>query len=153
MHACMLSHFSHVRLCAIPWTTAHQASLSTGFPRQEYWSGLPYPSPYSSYFHSPFYFSKIRSSELSDELSFILDFSGLSNLFFSWSAKGLSVLLIFAKEPAFGFIDSVVICSLIMSALIFIISFILPALESVLFSGFFSWEVRLLIWDFFFFFF
>ena len=27
------------------WTVAHQASLSIGFPRQEYWSGLPFPSP------------------------------------------------------------------------------------------------------------
>ena len=30
---------------AIPWTVAHQASLSMGFSRQEYWSGLPFPSP------------------------------------------------------------------------------------------------------------
>ena len=29
---------------AIPWTVAHQAPLSMGFPRQEYWSGLPFPS-------------------------------------------------------------------------------------------------------------
>ena len=29
----------------IPWTVARQASLSMGFPRQEYWSGLPFPSP------------------------------------------------------------------------------------------------------------
>ena len=36
---------SHVRLFAIPWTVAYQASLSTGFSRQEYWSGLPFPSP------------------------------------------------------------------------------------------------------------
>ena len=28
-----------------PWTVAHQAPLSTGFSRQEYWSGLPFPSP------------------------------------------------------------------------------------------------------------
>ena len=27
-----------------PWTVAHQAPLSVGFPRQEYWSGLPFPS-------------------------------------------------------------------------------------------------------------
>ena len=32
------------RLCATPWTVAHQAPLSTGFSRQEYWSGLIYPS-------------------------------------------------------------------------------------------------------------
>ena len=36
---------SHVRLFAIPWTAAHQAPLSKGFPRQEHWSGLPFPSP------------------------------------------------------------------------------------------------------------
>ena len=30
---------------ATPWTVAHQASLSTGFPRQEYWSGLSFPPP------------------------------------------------------------------------------------------------------------
>ena len=28
-----------------PWTVAHQAPLSMGFPRQKYWSGLPFPSP------------------------------------------------------------------------------------------------------------
>ena len=28
-----------------PWTVAHQAPLSMEFPRQEYWSGLPFPSP------------------------------------------------------------------------------------------------------------
>ena len=45
MHACMLSRFSRVRLCATPWTAAHQAPLSTGFSRQEDWSELPFPSP------------------------------------------------------------------------------------------------------------
>ena len=36
---------SHVRLFAIPWTVAYQAPPSMGFSRQEYWSGLPFPSP------------------------------------------------------------------------------------------------------------
>ena len=36
---------SHVRLFVTPWTTAHQAPLSMGFSRQEYQSGLPFPSP------------------------------------------------------------------------------------------------------------
>ena len=36
---------SHVRLFAIPWTVALQAPLSVGFSRQEYSSGLPFPSP------------------------------------------------------------------------------------------------------------
>ena len=37
---------SHVWLLATPWTTAHQTSPSMGFSRQEYWSGVPLPSPY-----------------------------------------------------------------------------------------------------------
>ena len=36
---------SHVQLFATPWTVAYQAPLSMGFSRQEYWSGLPFPSP------------------------------------------------------------------------------------------------------------
>ena len=34
-----------VRLIATPWTSAYQAPLSMGFSRQEYWSGVPLPSP------------------------------------------------------------------------------------------------------------
>ena len=41
----VLSHFRRVRLFAPPWTVAHQVPLSVGFSRQEYWSGLPFPSP------------------------------------------------------------------------------------------------------------
>ena len=41
----LLSHLSRVRLYATPQTAAHQARLSLGFSRQEYWSGLPFPSP------------------------------------------------------------------------------------------------------------
>ena len=36
---------SHVQLLAALWTVAHQAPRSMGFPRQEYWSRLPFPSP------------------------------------------------------------------------------------------------------------
>ena len=45
MHACMLSCFSRVRLCATLRTAVRQAPLSMGFSRQEYWSGWPFPSP------------------------------------------------------------------------------------------------------------
>jgi len=41
----LLSHFSHVWLCATPDTAAHQVPPSLGFSRQEHWSGLPFPSP------------------------------------------------------------------------------------------------------------
>ena len=37
---------SHVQLSATPWTAAYQVPLSTGFSRQEYWSGVPLPSPW-----------------------------------------------------------------------------------------------------------
>ena len=41
----MLSRFSRVQLFVTPWTLAHQATLSMGFSRQEYWSRLPFPPP------------------------------------------------------------------------------------------------------------
>ena len=41
----LLSHFSPVRLCATPQTAVHHTPPSLGFSRQEYWSGLPFPSP------------------------------------------------------------------------------------------------------------
>ena len=36
---------SHIRLLVTPWTAAYQTPLSMGFSRQEYWSGVPLPSP------------------------------------------------------------------------------------------------------------
>jgi len=42
---CVCVSLSRVWLCVTPWTVAHQAPLSMGFSRQEYWSGLPLPSP------------------------------------------------------------------------------------------------------------
>ena len=42
---------SRVQLLATPWTAAHQAPLSMGFSRQEYWSGLPLPSPAAAASH------------------------------------------------------------------------------------------------------
>ena len=45
MLACVLSHFNCVWFFATLWTVAHQAPLSMGVSRQEYWSELPCPSP------------------------------------------------------------------------------------------------------------
>ena len=42
LYACMLSY---VWLSVTPWAAAHEAPISVGFPRQEYWNGLPFPSP------------------------------------------------------------------------------------------------------------
>ena len=42
---CVAQSLSRIQLFATPWTVARQAPLSMGFPRQEYWSGLPCPPP------------------------------------------------------------------------------------------------------------
>ena len=49
MNVLLLNHFSHVRLCATPWTAAFQAPPSLGFSRQEYWSGVPLLSQSNEY--------------------------------------------------------------------------------------------------------
>ena len=43
MAASEVKSVSHVRPFGTPWTVAHQAPLSMGFSRQEYWSGFPFP--------------------------------------------------------------------------------------------------------------
>ena len=45
LHYAAVCSLSHVQFFATPWTIAHQTPLSMVFPRQEYWSGLPFPSP------------------------------------------------------------------------------------------------------------
>ena len=46
-----VTSLSRVQLFVTPWTAAHQAPLSMGFSMQEYWSGLPLPSPQKGYGH------------------------------------------------------------------------------------------------------
>ena len=57
-----MKSLSHVRLFATPWTVAYKAPLSLEFSRQEYWSGLPFPSPEDL----PELGSKKRDREASD---------------------------------------------------------------------------------------
>ena len=45
MCVCALSRFSHIQLFVTPWTVAHQAPLSGGFSRPEYWSGFSHSPP------------------------------------------------------------------------------------------------------------
>jgi len=47
LRVCLLSCLSHAQLSVTPWTIAHQAPLSMGFSRQEYWSGLPCTPPWA----------------------------------------------------------------------------------------------------------
>ena len=71
---------SHVWLSATPWTAAFQSPPSMGFPKQEYWSGLPLPSPFLvlpkfniafSYFPSMLYYMTI-SFKMHSKFSFLL---------------------------------------------------------------------------------
>ena len=63
------SRFSRVRLCATPWTAAHQAPLSTELSRQEYWNGLPFPSPI---YALPWVKQLVRSCYITQEPSLVL---------------------------------------------------------------------------------
>ena len=53
---------SRVWHLATPWTAAHQAAPSMGFSRQEYWSGVPLPSPTWNYYNiaNQIFFNKIN---------------------------------------------------------------------------------------------
>ena len=78
----LLSHFSRVQLCATLWTAAHQVPLSTGFSRQECWSGLPFPSSKcmnkSHQIAKPIYTLKITNKIL---LSFSIWYTNNSSFF------------------------------------------------------------------------
>ena len=56
----LLHHFSRVQLCVTPETSAHQASPSLRFSRQEHWSGLPFPSP-NTYATSTHFFCSLQN--------------------------------------------------------------------------------------------
>ena len=62
---------SHVRLFATPWTVDHQAPLSMEFPRQEYWSGLPFPTHIYIYIYTHTYIIYLK-------------FKLTENLVFTW---------------------------------------------------------------------
>ena len=61
---------SHAWLLATPWTAAYQAPLSMGFSRQEYWSGVPLPSPSFRYSYCIFSVLKLPVDFLSSLLKF-----------------------------------------------------------------------------------
>ena len=90
---------SCVRLLATPWTTAYQAPLSMGFSRQEYWSGVPLPSPGCALGKS---FSRESSLSLSFCFSLAIPQFGLlshvSSLRLSSGHSGLVVTL--SMQPA-----------------------------------------------------
>ena len=62
---CVCVSISRVRLYGTPWTVTHQVSLSTGFSRNEYWSGLPCPPPVHPYSTNFYVSSKLWGSVFS----------------------------------------------------------------------------------------
>ena len=86
---------SCVRLLATPWTAAYQTPLSMGFSRQEYWSGLPMPSP--------LYFTKKNLNWLLSQSSSWIGHVLLSSwpllLFFSVLIPQLPFLIFFSPNP------------------------------------------------------
>ena len=85
--SCVLSHFSRVQLFVAIWTVACQTPLSIGFSRQEYWNGLPFPSPICSSSYSKLYICTNI---------FIIQFVQLLviliNLYISYKAKSFILL-------------------------------------------------------------
>ena len=57
-----MKSLSRVLLFTTPWTAAYQAPLSMGFSRQEYWSGVPMPSPVGGYLLQLFAPTKSRQT-------------------------------------------------------------------------------------------
>ena len=88
---------SHVPLLATPWTVAHQAPPSMGFSRQEYWSGVPLPSPYMALKESNLWYLELRM-RLSFSLLLLLlsHFSRVRLLVTPWTAD-------YQAPPSMGF--------------------------------------------------
>ena len=74
---------SRVRLFATPWTTAYQAPPSMGFFRQEYWSGVPLPSPVQSLSNVQF-FEPPWTATRQASLSFTISWSALRLMSIKW---------------------------------------------------------------------
>ena len=103
LHACMLSRFSRVRLYATPWPVASQVPLSMGSPRQEYWSGLPFPSPsflYNFFLFFLFYSMAVISTSLSSN-SLLYSYASALLLLIPSSIFLISVIILFISVCLF----------------------------------------------------
>ena len=77
---------SHVRLFATPWTAAHQAPLSMGISRQEYWSGVPLPSLF--FRSSPnITFLRVPGDSLSHSLDKVAQKPRVSSFWRDWAER------------------------------------------------------------------
>ena len=104
----LLSHFSHVQLCATLRTVACQAPLSMGFPSQEYWSGLPFPFPgalprptdQTHVFHIAGEFFTIESPEKPFTIPNIMQMIGKQKLQAANSSFALGKFVEFSFSPS-----------------------------------------------------
>ena len=87
--------FSRVRLLATPWTAAYQAPAFMGFSRQEYWSGVPLPSPFSL---SKFQLYNVAFINSSHHVIHILDPQNFSS--YNWKCTLLPIFPYFPYSPA-----------------------------------------------------
>ena len=79
---------SRVRLFAIPWTAAYQAPPTMGYSRQEYWSGLPLPSPINMCRSGLFYFITVWYSVIMNTSQFRYPFCGWRTFTFLFPLLG-----------------------------------------------------------------
>ena len=94
---------SCVRLPATPWTVAYQAPPSLGFSRQEYWSGLPFPSPVIHIRHTHFPFDVLA---LIDICNTDISKAAFFSLVVSWYI--IVLIFMFTFSASFPFIVSVI---------------------------------------------
>ena len=100
----LLSHFSRDRLCVTPQMLAHQAPPSLGFSRQEYWTGLPFPSPMHE--------SEVAQLclTLSDPMDRSFPGSSIHGIFqarvLKWGAIAFSTLRLIGSKITWVFLDS-----------------------------------------------
>ena len=95
-----VSALSHVQLLVTPWTVACQAPLSMGFPKQEYWSGLPCPP--AGDLPDPGIEPKSLVSPALAGGFFITVPPGKSYVFLAWALTGYSFIWLDQKIPFLG---------------------------------------------------
>ena len=104
--------FSRVLLFATPWAVAYQAPLFMGFSRQEYWSGLPFPSP------GDLPSTGVQPGPPALQTDTLLSEPPGINASFSWSSTTLSTMFIFNYFLTLHlvfFILPITVCKCVMS--------------------------------------
>ena len=92
---------SRVRLLATPWTAAYQTPPSIGFSRQEYWSGMPLPSPplYKTFSINP---PPIVSTYFSKVLFYFANLTTFHFLLLLYFPQGKPLWIVFIKKALYS---------------------------------------------------